>query len=322
VPIRHHETASEHLARRVPLALLGERTEAVLARLRGGVFDHCDVIFVVDERGALVGLARTADVALSPTDRPVEDLMSKDPPGVEPDTDQEKVATEAVRTGNPDVPVVDAAGRPLGIVPARSLIEILRHEHVEDIHRLAGIRRENRVARKALMEPPARRARHRLPWLVAGLAGSAVATFVVSRFERTLESHVAVAFFVPAIVYRADAIGTQTEAVVVRGLSLSEAPLWRMVLGELTTGLLIGSVLGAIAVPLVWFAFGDGRLAGAVGASVLVAGAIATTVGLLLPWCLSRAGVDPAFGSGPLATIIQDVLSLLVYFAVVTTLVH
>ena len=59
----------------------------------------------------------------------------------------------------------------------------------------------------------------------------------------------------------------------------------------------------------------------AVAAALLVAGAIATTVGLVLPWLLARLGSDPAYGSGPLATIIQDLLSLLTYFLVVTALV-
>jgi magnesium transporter len=42
---------------------------------------------------------------------------------------------------------------------------------------------------------------------------------------------------------------------------------------------------------------------------------MATTIGLLFPWLLHRMGQDPAFGSGPVATIVQDVLSLLIYFA-------
>jgi magnesium transporter len=40
------------------------------------------------------------------------------------------------------------------------------------------------------------------------------------------------------------------------------------------------------------------------------------TIGLLLPWQIGRMGQDPAYGSGPLATIIQDVLSLAVYFLI------
>lgn len=64
-------------------------------------------------------------------------------------------------------------------------------------------------------------------------------------------------------------------------------------------------------------AFGGFRLAGAVATSVLAAGTVAAGLGMLLPWLLARSGRDPAFGSGPLATAIQDILSLLVYFAVV-----
>jgi magnesium transporter len=62
------------------------------------------------------------------------------------------------------------------------------------------------------------------------------------------------------------------------------------------------------------------RLATAVGAAILVAGSVATSCGLLLPWLLAKLGTDPAFGSGPVATVIQDVLSLLIYFVIVGAL--
>ena len=47
---------------------------------------------------------------------------------------------------------------------------------------------------------------------------------------------------------------------------------------------------------------------------MLVTGVVATAIGLVFPWALQRTGIDPAFGSGPVATVVQDVLSLLVYF--------
>jgi magnesium transporter len=62
---------------------------------------------------------------------------------------------------------------------------------------------------------------------------------------------------------------------------------------------------------------GDARLALAVALALVVAGGLATAIGLTLPWLLERLGRDPAYGSGPLATIIQDVLSLAVYFLTV-----
>jgi len=130
-----------------------------------------------------------------------------------------------------------------------------------------------------------------------------------------------VAFFIPAIVYLADAIGTQTEAAAVRGLSLVHRPLGRLLWGEAATGFLIGAVLALASLPLVWAGFGDLRLATAVAFAVLAAGTVAATVGLIFPWILSHLGFDPAFGSGPVATIVQDVLSLIVYFAIAVALV-
>ncbi|MGH8948127.1 MAG: magnesium transporter, partial [Acidimicrobiia bacterium] len=35
-----------------------------------------------------------------------------------------------------------------------------------------------------------------------------------------------------------------------------------------------------------------------------------------LPWAFSKSNIDRAFGSGPLATVVQDLLSIAIYFAV------
>lgn len=126
-------------------------------------------------------------------------------------------------------------------------------------------------AREAIEAPPLRRLRHRLPWLLLGLLGSSLATVVVARFETLLLAAPAVAFFVPGLVYLADAIGTQTEAVAVRGLSLSHSRLSALVGGEVRTGLLIGLVMGGLTLPGVWLVCGDPRLAFAVAGALVVA---------------------------------------------------
>ena len=65
-----------------------------------------------------------------------------------------------------------------------------------------------------------RRLWHRLPWLALGLLGAMASAAVVGAFEEQLRDQVLLAFFVPAVVYMADAVGTQTEAVVIRGMSV------------------------------------------------------------------------------------------------------
>lgn len=66
--------------------------------------------------------------------------------------------------------------------------------------------------------------------------------------------------------------------------------------------------------------WGNGRLAATVGIALFVSSSIATLIAMVLPYFLARFGRDPAFGSGPLATVIQDLLSILVYFAVAVAL--
>ncbi len=228
-----------------------------------------------------------------------------------------RAASSARSHGVDALPVVDAERRPLGVMPSQALLQVLRHEHIEDLHRLAGIKHETAQARHAIEDPPLRRVRHRLPWLVVGLAGSALATVAMASFEATLRATIAVAFFVPGIVYLADAIGTQTEAIAVRRLSLTHGGIAHLLAGELRTGMLLGAILGLASFLPIWLVFADARLAAAVATAIFAAGTMAAALGLLLPWWIARTGRDPAFGSGPLATVIQDILSLLVYFGVV-----
>jgi magnesium transporter len=308
------ETAGTHLVRHVPRARADDRVDEVLDALRGEAYADVDAVYVVDAVGRLRGLVTLPSLLTAREDRPLSELMEAEAPHARIGDDQERVATLAVEYALTSVPVTGEDEVLLGVVPARALIDVLRREHEEDIHRLAGFTGGSQQARDALSEPPLRRLRHRLPWLIVGLAGSMIATLVVASFEGALEQRVAIAFFVPAIVYLADAIGTQTEAIAVRSLSLGPFRIGRMLWQEMGTGLLIGAVLGSIAVAGVALAFDDALLGLTVGIAILVAGTIATSIGLLLPWVLERLGFDPAFGSGPVATVIQDVLSLLAYF--------
>jgi magnesium transporter len=303
--------------RRVAVAGPEDTVEQVLARLRGATYDCLENVHIVDKAGRLLGFAALTRLLGAAPEARLADLSAGGAQAVMPDLGQQHLLWWAHKTGIAAPPVIDADGRLLGCVPPGALVEIGWREHAEDLNRLAGIVHHRNHDAHALERPPWHRALGRLPWLIVGLAGSAVATLVMAQFERALSAHIAVAFFVPAIVYLADAIGTQTEAVVVRALSfLSADQLPRLVLGEILVGVLIGGALGAIALPLVYAGFGDWRLAASVAVSVTVAGSIATGCGLVFPWLLARIGLDPAFGSGPVATVIQDVLSLVIYFSV------
>jgi magnesium transporter len=243
------------------------------------------------------------------------DLMDPDPPVVAPGLDQEQAAWKAAKHGESSLAVVDSRGTFLGLVPPARLLSVLLTEHDEDLARLGGFLASTASARHAMDEPILARLWHRLPWLALGLLGSAGAAVLVRGFEADLASDVRLAFFIPGIVYMADAVGTQTEALVIRGLSVG-VPIRRVFRLEILTGLLVGLVLAAVTVPAVGLVLGSAALALTVGLSLAAACAVATVIAMSLPWIMSRLGRDPAFGSGPLATVLQDLLSLVIYFAV------
>jgi magnesium transporter len=310
-----HESAAQHMLRDLPTATEFATVAQVCDYLQGDNFEAIDTLYVVDGHSHFAGIVPFNRLLTAAPSQTIGELMSLDIPTVLPETDQEHVASLALEYSLTSIPVVDGENRLLGIVPSTTLLHILRHEHIEDMNRLVGIVKNGDQARDAIEGAVWRRVVHRLPWLLVGLGGSMAATWLMSGFEQALEAQIAIAFFVPAVVYLADAIGTQTEAVAVRGLTFSTASLAALLKGELFTGSLIGLLLATAIFPMVFLVFGDAKLALAVSTAVLVAGACATSVGLLLPWLLSRLNKDPAFGSGPVATIVQDLLSLLTYFA-------
>jgi len=312
--LKPHETVGAHLVASVARGRGGETVAGVLARLAAEKPECVEIVCVTDEAGRLLGALPIGALFKQAPGAALAAAMDAEFPRVAPDDDQENAASLALRHGVDALPVVDREGVLAGVMPSQALLQVLRQEHVEDLHLLAGIRRETAQARHAIDDPPLRRARHRLPWLFVGLGGGALATAAMAAFEATLERTVAVAFFVPGLVYLADAIGTQSEAIAVRGLSLTRAGIGHLLASELRTGMLIGAALGLITFLPVLLAFGDARLAAAVATSIFVAGSVAAALGLCLPWLFARRGWDPAYGSGPVATVIQDIVSILVYF--------
>lgn len=315
------EIAAHLAVPNVPL-LDGTLTAAeARAQLHRVSYDAVDAVVVIDKDGRYAGTAALKDVLAAADSEPLALLASKDWPVVLPEVDQERAAQLAHEFRVTAMPVVAEDGRPLGLIPALALLETLNLEHREDLHRLAGILKMGAKDRHALDDPPIVRAGRRLPWLLVGLALSTFATLLMAGFEDALQANVVIAFFIPALVYLADAVGTQTEAVVVRGLSLEVLPLGPLMLGELGTGMLIGLPLAALSFLGIWFWFGDANLATGVGIALFAASSIASVLGLLFPWFLARLGLDPAFGSGPVATIVQDVLTIAIYFLVMTTVI-
>ena len=311
---RTFETAEEHALTRVPTASPSSSAGEIRKQLAQNSYDSLTHVAILED-AELVGVLTIEELFSAPEEAVVSEIMDSDPPVVAPDTEQEVAAWQAVKHEESALAVVDDEGKFVGFIPPHRLLAVLLWEHEEDMDRLGGFLRGTSEARSASREPAGRRFRHRVPWLLVGLVGALLSADIVGAFEEQLKEAVVLAFFIPGIVYLADAVGTQTETVVIRGLSVGIG-LRQMARPELLSGLLMGVVLSSV-----FFRWGDSELAIAVSLSLFVACSVATLIAMALPWAIKRFGKDPAFGSGPLATVIQDLLSILIYFVIASYVV-
>jgi magnesium transporter len=283
--------------------------------LRTERYDCVDEIVVCDQDGRLVGLVNVEDLLAADDATRLDEIMDAAPPRVTTGVDQEIAAWQAIHRRETSLAVVDQQGRFQGLITPRRIFEVLLWEHDEDTARLGGFVRSQSAAYTASNEPVWRRLGHRLPWLLLGLCGAILSADLVGAFESQLHANLVLAFFVPGIVYLADAVGTQTETLVIRGLSVG-IPIERVFLRESVTGVLIGAALAALCFPVVLMHWHRTDVAMAVSLALLAASSLASTLAMSLPWLLRKFGQDPAFAAGPLATVIQDLLSVLIYFVV------
>jgi magnesium transporter len=313
-PAGSRDSAGDFATRRVPTAAPGRTAEEVRGSLAGLSF-HSVADVALLEAEALVGVVPMAALLAADPGAPIESLVRADNRSIGPEVDIERAASLMAEDDGASLAVVDADGRFRGLIAPSDVLAVLAREHEEDLARIGGYRAGSKRARRAAEESVEQRLRHRLPWLLVGLLGAMASAVLIGSFEEELDRKILLAFFVPAVVYMADAVGTQTEAILIRGLSVGITV--REVVGrEILTGAITGAIVGVAFIPFVLVGWGDSRVALAVALALFASCSIATLVAMALPWFFQRLGVDPAFGSGPLATVAQDLLSIAAYLAI------
>lgn len=160
----------------------------------------------------------------------------------------------------------------------------------------------------------------RAPSLIVGLILGLGISFVTSSFEEVLSHNIQVAFFLPFVVYIAAAIGTQTEAIYSRDLRSGKAKFTKYLHKEFALGIIFGIVFGAFSGAIALFWLKNRLLAISVGLATFIAIAVAPIIALLVTHIFKLIREDPAAGSGPVTTVIQDMTSIVIY-GIVTSMI-
>ncbi|MCB9834712.1 magnesium transporter [Candidatus Nomurabacteria bacterium] len=161
----------------------------------------------------------------------------------------------------------------------------------------------------------------RLTWLVIGLFASLLTAGLINNFDQVLDRNLVLASFIPLIVYMSDAVGTQMEAMIIRELNNKKKFNFRgFFQRQLIVVTIIGMIIASIATGVVGIWKSDFNLAIVVGASLLSGILTSLVTGAVMPYFFWKLHQDPAEASGPIATVIQDFLSVLVFFLVASVL--
>lgn len=284
-------------------------------RDRGGDVDTVYTLPVTDGDGRLVGVLDLRAMLTADDDARVADVMGDPEPALDPESDREVAARAVLTTEVLAAPVVDADGRLLGLVTVDDAMEVLELENAEDVLRSSG---SEPVRGPYLSSSVIRLARSRATWLTVAAAAAIVTVNVLEVFEAELSEVVTLSVFIPLLLGTGGNAGSQATATVVRALAVGGVrfgDLARVAVRETGVGLLLGGLLGALAVAPVWLLY-SGRMATVVALTLVGVCAIAALIGSTLPILADRLGLDPAVVSAPFITSLADASGLLLYFTI------
>lgn len=270
---------------------------------------------VTDGRRRVVGVVSLRDLVLAePTSR-IGDLMETEIHSANALDDQEEVARLIEEADLLAVPVLDREGLLVGIITADDAMSVLDVEGAEDFARIGAA---EPLGRHYLSVSIPRLARSRAVWLLVLIVAATLTVSVLRAFEGTIDQVVTLALFIPLLIGTGGNAGAQTATTIVRAMAVDEvrfSDMGRVVLRELRVGVLLGTILGSLALAPVRI-FAGPQIAVVVSVTLVAICSAACFAGSILPMVAKRAGIDPAVVSAPFITTIVDASGLLIYFVI------
>ncbi len=283
-----------------------------------------NVIYVVDEKGKLIGSLDIRDVLLAPDDTKVKELVDENIVPLNVYDDQEKAVTILQKYDAYALPVVNADGILLGIVTVDDIMDVAQEEITEDFHKQAAV--------GVLDEPYSKISifkmiRKRAGWLSLLFIGEMFTASAMAIFEEEIARAVVLALFIPLIISSGGNSGSQAATLVVRAMALGEVTLkdwFRIMRRELITGFFLGTILAIIGFLriFVWQSashlYGEHWFLVGLTVSLSLIGVVVwgTLAGSMLPFILKKLGFDPASSSAPFVATLVDVTGIIIYFTI------
>lgn len=287
--------------------------------------------YVTDKARKIKGVVTAKDLILAESDTVIDDIMETNVIYVDTLEDRELVAGQLQKYDLLALPVVDGEQRLVGIVTVDDAMDVLEEEVSEDIAKMAAV---NPLEDTYFKTSVFNHTKNRLLWLLILMLSSTFTGIIIQRYEIAISAIPTLVAFIPMLMGTGGNCGAQASAIIIRGLALGEIKskdYFKAVWKELRISLLIGLALSAVNTARLFIMYGahfgnDEVSASTLLFSIITAIALIGTVtiakflGCSLPILASKLKIDPALMASPMITTIVDAASVLLYFAVATSM--
>lgn len=274
-------------------------------------------LYVVDRYQKLIGIVGLRDLIVANSEATIESIMSRDVINVPVGTDQEEVARVMQHYDLLAIPVVDAENKLVGVINADDIVDVMEEEATEDIYRLANVSDGD----LQVFSPIRLSVQRRLPWLLVNLGTAFLAASVISLFEATIAQMAVLAVFQSIVAGQGGNAGTQTLAMMVRGLALGEVEFsdaGPAVLREMGIGAIHGLSVGLCVAIGAYLWKGIPLLGVIIGLAMIGNMIAAGFAGVLVPLTLKALKLDPALASAVMVTTVTDCVGFGLFLGLAT----
>lgn len=307
--------------------------EKSLAHIRvfGDQAETLNVIYVVDEKGKLIDDLRLNQIVMADPQMHISEIMDHTYEALQAVDDQEEAVRMLSKYDRVAMPVVDTDGVLVGLVTADDVFDVAEEEATEDMQLMAGMNALNKYYSETGVFEMVKK---RIGWLAVLFLGQMLTVTALSSFEDTLAAAAILAFFIPMIISSGGNSGSQAATLIIRALSTGDVDRhdWRRILTrELLSGLMLGLIVGLMGslVIVLWMML-RGEVMNplmiyqilTIGMSLVGVIIFGNLTGAMLPFIMTKLGLDPAVTSAPFVATLVDVTGIVIYFSIASFLLQ
>lgn len=286
-------------------------------RLIGKIPEGTDNIMVVDRDNNYLGVLHLTDLLIRDADTTVGE-WTEEAPCLSANTPASDVANLFERRDLVSAAVVDDNNLLLGRITIDDVVDVIKADADEVVNKMAGIKNKEDMFSPVLITT-----KHRSIWLGINLLTVFLGSWVIGRFEDTIEQLVALAVLLPIVSGMGGIAGSQTLTITIRGISqgkLDRNNIMPLFFKESSVGLLNGAIWSFIVSIIVYIWFSNLELGMVIGAAMFLNLVIAALSGVLIPFFLKHIGIDPAIAGGVILTTVTDIIGFVTFLGLSTIL--